>query len=458
MPQHVRSLVRRGAVVLCALSVATAVAGAAVGTPAAAVERVLLAGPAGRALPTLPAPLTTLAAYPTASAALVSAPAGAAERFAAAHGLSATVDRAVTLTATASTGGCVSARRDLVVPHAPGYGVTVAVVDTGVSDTPALRRSSGRLVDGVDTSTGVVAAASGPLTDAYGHGTYISSVVAGGFAVDQTVGVAPKAHVLAVRAADSTGATSLSAVVAALDWLARNPDRAQVVALALGADRPDDAYGPDPLTNAVDAVLDTGTTVVVPSGNDPTQVSDPGFDPRALTVGAADQTNRGVAAFSGRGVVSGSAKPDLIASGVSVTGYVPTDSAVAASAPASLQPDGQICASGTSASVGVVAGAAAAMLSVTNRAASPATVKASLAAGALHLAPDAAGAGALRIPTALTYATDDTSPAPGGGPVAPGDMSWTSHTWSAQDWASHTWSSHTWSSHTWSLTTGATTP
>src|SRR5204862_480593 len=64
-----------------------------------------------------------------------------------------------------------------------GSGVTVAVLDTGVSDTPALNRASKRLVDGVDTSRlleGGDARTTGRFTDGFGHGTFMANLVAAG--------------------------------------------------------------------------------------------------------------------------------------------------------------------------------------------------------------------------------------------------------------------------------------
>ncbi len=65
-----------------------------------------------------------------------------------------------------------------------GRGVTVALIDTGVTDTPALNRASGRVVDAVDTSGLNTAKGkvdeSGQFTDGFGHGTFMASLIAGG--------------------------------------------------------------------------------------------------------------------------------------------------------------------------------------------------------------------------------------------------------------------------------------
>src|SRR5206468_6209055 len=64
-----------------------------------------------------------------------------------------------------------------------GRGVNVALLDTGVSDSAALSRDSGRITDGVDVSSlssGGAARTSGQFTDGYGHGTFMASLIAGG--------------------------------------------------------------------------------------------------------------------------------------------------------------------------------------------------------------------------------------------------------------------------------------
>jgi len=112
-----------------------------------------------------------------------------------------------------------------------GAGVNVALLDTGVSDTPALNRASGRITDGVDVSqlaAGGPALTSGHFTDGYGHGTFLASLIAGGRVPGsgkRAIGVAPAARVVVVKVADSHGITSLSEVLAGLDWVASHAKR-----------------------------------------------------------------------------------------------------------------------------------------------------------------------------------------------------------------------------------------
>src|SRR3954454_6452633 len=238
-----------------------------------------------------------------------------------------------------------------------GAGVTVAVLDTGVSDTPALNRASNRLVDGVDTSRlffGGEARTSGTFSDGYGHGTFMANLVAGGHVGglpgQQSVGVAPMARVVVVKVADAQGTTSLSEVLAGMDWVAVQAPNIQVLNIALSHDRPGSAYGADPLTAAVDHLLANGVLVVAAAGNTPGIVGDPGFDPKAITVGAADLTAKkpSVAPFSGSANVHGVRKPDFVASGVGLLSFLPPDSLVARQNPQALRSNGLSRGSGTS--------------------------------------------------------------------------------------------------------------
>ena len=260
-----------------------------------------------------------------------------------------------------------------------GAGVTVALLDTGVTDTAVLNRASARLVDGVDTSElaeGGAARTSGTFTDGYGHGTFMASLIAGGApeGSKKPVGVAPMSRVVVVKVADAQGETSLSEVLAGLDWIAVQAPKIQLVNIALAQDKPGARYGEDPLTVAVEHVQAAGVAVVAAVGNTPGEVGDPGLDPRVLTVGAADLTGDDgksdgdagkatVASFSGYGDVAGVRKPDLVASGVGVLGVLPADSTLARSFPDAKQANGLWRGSGTSQSTAIATGVAAEFLS-----------------------------------------------------------------------------------------------
>ena len=169
-----------------------------------------------------------------------------------------------------------------------------------------------------------------------------------------------------VKVAGPRGRTSLLQVLAGLDWVATHANSIQVVNLSLAVDRPTaPAYGADPLTAAVEAVRAAGVLVVAAAGNTPGQVGDPGLDPQALTVGAADLDGFGpqVASFSGSGVVAGVVKPDVIAPGVHVLGVMSPGTLIARENPTAWSHDGLFLGSGTSEATAITSGVAAAYLS-----------------------------------------------------------------------------------------------
>jgi serine protease AprX len=347
-----------------------------------------------------------------------------------------------------------------------GRGVNVALLDTGVSDTPALDRESGRITDGVDVSrlsAGGDPRTSGQFTDGYGHGTFMASLIAGG-RVNGTghrgVGVAPAARIVVVKVADSAGNTSLAEVLAGLDWVAAHQRAIGVVNLSLSVDRPTaPAYGADPLTAAVEHVRAAGVVVVAAAGNVAGAVGDPGLDPQALTVGAADVTDRTtVASFSGSGVVAGVAKPDVVAPGVHVLGVIPRDSAVARANPQGWVGRGLFKGSGTSEATAITSGIAAAYLS-DHPDADPLQVKAAIRAAAAPLRDSRAGAGLVAIPKRAAGASTAAAGEAGFTPASWNANAWTgvpdwqsrlNGMWSGDAWSAATWSAATWSAATWS--------
>ncbi|MDQ1688428.1 MAG: serine protease AprX [Frankiaceae bacterium] len=360
-----------------------------------------------------------------------------------------------------------------------GAGVTVALLDTGVSDSAALDRASGRLVDGVDTSAlaeGGEARTTGRFTDGYGHGTFMATLIAGG-PVDGTgkrgLGVAPMARVVVVKVADRQGVTSLSEVLAGLDWVAVQSPKIQLVNIALAHPKPGAHYGEDPLTVAVEHVQAAGVAVVAAVGNTPGEVGDPGLDPRVLTVGAADLASKGgkhdvdVADFSGYGSVAGVRKPDLVASGVGLLGILPANSTIARANPASKQRDGLWRGSGTSESTAIATGVAAEFLS-SHPDATLNQVKPSLRSAADPIGQSRrSGQGLLNVADAAVASTPSTTGEGSLDAAAFADNAWRhgdwrdlldsawsdtaqASSWSASSWSSQAWQSSSWTASSWS--------
>ncbi|WP_164545076.1 S8 family peptidase [Antribacter gilvus] len=229
-----------------------------------------------------------------------------------------------------------------------GAGVTVAVLDTGIDAThPDLDEV---VVGEADFTE------SGGVTDGHGHGTHVSSIVAGsGEASDGTNrGVAPDADLLVGKVLDDGGSGELSGVIEGMEWAAAAG--ADIVSMSLGASQYTD--GTDPGALAVDALsAQYGTLFVIAAGNDYGYgtIASPGSASSALTVGAVNDDDQ-VTEFSSRGPRAGdyAIKPDVTAPGEGIVA-----ARAAGTTMGEAVGDHYVAASGTSMATPHVAGAAA---------------------------------------------------------------------------------------------------
>jgi serine protease AprX len=225
-----------------------------------------------------------------------------------------------------------------------GQGVTVAVLDTGVTPTPDL---AGRLVTVHNDRTGrddpcENLSGEPDCTDTYGHGTFVAGIIAGDGASSggAHVGVAPQARILAVKVTGADGSTDVSNVLAAIQWVVSFQARyhIQVLNLSMATDSVQ-TYRTDPFNYAVERAWDAGIVVVVSASNRgpaTTTISKPGDDPLVITVGAID--DRGTAGigddevpdFTSRGPTpaDGLAKPDVVAPGAHMVSLRSPDSTI----------------------------------------------------------------------------------------------------------------------------------
>ena len=292
-----------------------------------------------------------------------------------------------------------------------GAGVTVAVLDTGVTRHPDLDDRVAARVDLTPDGDGI---------DRYGHGTHMAGVIAGGGdeSEERWTGAAPAASVLGVKVAGWNGATDVSVVLAGLEWIAAHRKRfgIRVVNLSYGTDSVQDRLR-DPLNRAVERLWRAGVLVVVGAGNRGDRapaIEKPGDDPFVVTVGAADTKGTEaladdvVAPFSSRGPTAGGvAKPDLLAPGVSIVSHRAAGSTVDALRPAARLGDRYFKGTGTSQAAAVVSGVAARMFDA-NPALGPDEAKAALvgtASGPLAGRPGA-GAGLVDAAAAVRAARD----------------------------------------------------
>ncbi|MBI4485478.1 MAG: S8 family serine peptidase, partial [Acidobacteria bacterium] len=212
-------------------------------------------------------------------------------------------------------------------PYSSGYGIGVAVIDSGIAPVPALAAQIMAFYD--FTGGGTVETAP---NDGYGHGTHVAGLI--GASDANYMGIAPGVHFVGLKVLDASGQGQTSDVIRALEFAALNRTalNIHIVNLSLGhgimAPAADDA-----LVQAVEAAVGAGLVVTVSAGNYGTNpntgevgyagIGSPGNAPSAITSGAVDtkatlgRFDDGVTAYSSRGPTwyDGFAKPDVVAPG-----------------------------------------------------------------------------------------------------------------------------------------------
>ena len=244
----------------------------------------------------------------------------------------------------------------------------MAVLDTGIDSLPDF---SGRLVGGVDLTGG-----NNPFQDSYGHGTFVAGLIAGDGASSggQYSGEAPGARLVSIKVAGPDGITHLSTLIQGLQWAVDHQAAygIKVLNLSLGFQSTQSTVT-NPLDQAVEAVWNSGITVVASAGNAGPfngTILSPGDDPLVITAGALDDMATPSPAddemndFSSVGPTyrDGWVKPDLVASGRSVVSLAAPGSTIDDDYPSARIGAANFVGSGTSFSAAITSGAAALVL------------------------------------------------------------------------------------------------
>lgn len=128
--------------------------------------------------------------------------------------------------------------------------VSVAVIDSGVDAThPDLNVVLNKGFGQPD------------IGDATGHGTHVAGTIGARENDEGVVGMAPGARIVNLRVFDASGSSSLTDIIAAVDYVTANASSIQVCNMSLGG--PKSAA----MDAAVDACSAAGVTVVVAAGN-----------------------------------------------------------------------------------------------------------------------------------------------------------------------------------------------
>lgn len=167
-------------------------------------------------------------------------------------------------------------------PSSAGAGVKVYVVDTGIN--AKLPDFAGRTLKGCNAVGKLICSPTKSTSDDNGHGTHVAGTIA-----STKYGVAKKAKVVAVKVLDQNGGGSSSSVIAGLNWVISNhkPGEPAVLNMSLGG------AASQLVDDAINAVIDSGITVVVAAGNSNTDActNSPARVRGAITVGAIGDKN-----------------------------------------------------------------------------------------------------------------------------------------------------------------------
>jgi serine protease AprX len=229
-----------------------------------------------------------------------------------------------------------------------GYGVTVAIIDTGIRDLSEIKENTSkdkRPLTIVDVTTGSGDKKKQPNlkhSDENGHGTHLASIItnssrsydANGDQTGSYNGIAPDAGLVIVKAFDEQGQASYTDVLKAIDYVIVNKDVLDIKVLNLSfSATPSSYYWNDPLNKALMRAWDAGITVIAAAGNagpDAMTIGVPGNTPYIITVGAVSDNytpnnvnDDFVTSFSSAGpTYEGFIKPDLVAPGGHVQGLM----------------------------------------------------------------------------------------------------------------------------------------
>ena len=187
-----------------------------------------------------------------------------------------------------------------------GSGVTVAVIDSGVSPVAGLD-GTGKIIYGPDLSLESQAPNLRNL-DTFGHGTFMAGLIAG---KDSSLtapyasapasayrGMAPDARILSIKVANADGGADVTQVIAAINWVIQHKNdngmNIRVLNLSYGTNSTQ-ASGIDPLSYAAEQAWKAGIVVVAAAGNSGYQkfqgapgLANPAYNPFVIGVGGYD--------------------------------------------------------------------------------------------------------------------------------------------------------------------------
>jgi serine protease AprX len=352
-----------------------------------------------------------------------------------------------------------------------GKGATVAVLDTGITKLPDF---GNRIKGGVDLS-----GEGNPYLDSYGHGTFVSGLIAGNGASSGGLyaGEAPGANLVSIKVSGASGSADLATVISGIKWAVNNRDayNIDVLNISMGAP-PFPSSVTNPLDRAVERAWNNNIVVVTSAGNTGPNngtITSPGDDPLVITAGALDDNGTAVNAddimttFSAAGptAIDGWFKPDLVAAGRSVVSLRAPGSTIDVANPTARIGVANFVGSGTSFSAAITSGAAALLRQMYGKA-SPDRIKGALLQAASPGPvgnPFVDGFGSLNVyaasqstgrinqvtPTVATPAGATVSLYLTGAASAWNGSNWSGSSWNGSSWNGSSWNGSSWNGSSW---------
>lgn len=234
-----------------------------------------------------------------------------------------------------------------------GKGVTVAVLDTGLSVHPDFK---GRVVgwrDCIYRKPGCY--------DDNGHGTHVAGILSGSGRMSGGIlsGIAPGCRLVIVKVLDQKGEANVESILAGLRWVENNYRKysIRIVNLSAGAGNHLEYRKEKMLIRAVERLWNLGLVVVVSAGNNgPGEgtIAIPGNSRKVITVGAVKTEKIEKGSCSGSGPTKECVvKPDVVAPGYHI---------ISCNSQIHGKKDAYTVKSGSSMATPVVSGAAALLM------------------------------------------------------------------------------------------------
>ena len=168
-----------------------------------------------------------------------------------------------------------------------GEGVTIAVIDTGISEHLDFCSFQNRILFFKDFVNNIEF----PYDD-NGHGTFVCGALCGnGFLSGKKYsGIAPKSNLIVLKALDKNGETGSLTILEAMQWIYDNQKKynIRIVCMSLGSQPLENG---DPLIIGAETLWNSGIVVVAAAGNSGPNghtIKSPGASGRIITVGAID--------------------------------------------------------------------------------------------------------------------------------------------------------------------------